>query len=55
MICTSLLEFLPVHYKVYELLCTAPHLYLSGEVLSWLSVWSEVQMIAYGPADATAT
>jgi len=24
---------------------------LSGEVLAWLSVWSE----AYGPADATAT
>jgi len=24
---------------------------LSGEVLAWLSVWSEV----YGPADATAT
>jgi len=27
----------------------------SDEVLVWLSVWSEVQMIAYGPADATAT
>jgi len=27
----------------------------NGEVLAWLSVWSEVQMIAYGPADATAT
>jgi len=27
---------------------------LSGEVLAWLSVWSEVQL-AYGPADATAT
>jgi len=27
---------------------------LSDEVLAWLSVWSEVQMIAYGPADATA-
>ena len=27
---------------------------LSGEVLAWLSVWSEVQ-IAYCPADATAT
>ena len=26
----------------------------TGEVLAWLSVWSEVQMIAYGPADATA-
>jgi len=25
------------------------------EVLAWLSVWSEMQMIAYGPADATAT
>jgi len=24
-------------------------------VLAWLSVWSEVQTIAYGPADATAT
>ena len=28
---------------------------LSGEVLAWLSVWSEVQIFAYGPADATAT
>jgi len=28
---------------------------LSGEVLACLSVWSEVQMIAYGSADATAT
>jgi len=28
---------------------------LSGEMLSWLSVWSEVQRFAYGPADATAT
>jgi len=27
---------------------------LSGVVLVWLSVWSEVQT-AYGPADATAT
>jgi len=27
---------------------------LSGEVLAWLSVWSEMQTIAYGPADATA-
>ena len=27
---------------------------LSGGVLAWLSVWSEVQL-AYGPADATAT
>jgi len=25
----------------------------SDELLAWLSVWSEVQMIAYGPADAT--
>jgi len=25
---------------------------LNVEVLAWLSVWSEVQMIAYGPADA---
>jgi len=24
---------------------------LSGEVLVWLSVWIQVQMIAYGPAD----
>jgi len=24
-------------------------------VLVWLSVWSEVQMFAYGPADATAS
>jgi len=29
---------------------------LSGGVLAWLSVWSEVQCrLAYGPADATAT
>jgi len=28
---------------------------MSDEVLALLSVWSEVQMIAYGPADATAT
>jgi len=28
---------------------------LSGEVLAWLSVWSEIQRFAYGPADATAT
>ena len=28
---------------------------LSDEVLAWLSVWSEVQRLAYGPADATAT
>jgi len=28
---------------------------LSGEVLAWLSVWSEMQMIPYCPADATAT
>ena len=27
---------------------------LSGEVLVWLPVWSEVQMFAYGPADAAA-
>jgi len=27
---------------------------LSGGVLAWLSVWSEVRL-AYGPADATAT
>ena len=27
---------------------------LSGGVLVWLSVWSEVRL-AYGPADATAT
>jgi len=27
---------------------------LSGGLLAWLSVWSEVQN-AYGPADATAT
>jgi len=34
------------------------HKKLSDEVLAWLSMWSEVQMIciiAYGPADATAT
>jgi len=28
---------------------------LSGQVLAWLSVWSEVKIFAYGPADATAT
>jgi len=28
---------------------------LSGELLVWLSVWSKVQMICYGPSDATAT
>ena len=29
---------------------------LSDEVLAWLSVWSEMQMICmYGPGDATAT
>jgi len=28
---------------------------LSGGVLAWLSVWSEVQTCTYGPADATAT
>ena len=28
---------------------------LSGEVLAWLSVWSEVQTCNYGPADATST
>ena len=28
--------------------------YISGAVLAWLSVWSEVQT-AYGPADATST
>jgi len=28
---------------------------LSDELLAWLSVWSEMQMIAYGPADATGT
>jgi len=27
----------------------------SDEVLAWLSVWGEVQMISSGPADATAT
>jgi len=27
---------------------------MSDEVLGWLSVWSEVQMIACCPADATA-
>jgi len=26
-----------------------------GEVLVWLSVWSECKLFAYGPADATAT
>jgi len=28
---------------------------LSGGVLAWLSVWSEVGRLAYGPVDATAT
>jgi len=28
---------------------------LSGGVLAWLSVWSEVQTFAHGPAEATAT
>jgi len=28
---------------------------LSGGVLAWLSVCSEVRTLAYGPADATAT
>jgi len=28
---------------------------LSGDVLLLLSVWSEVQIFSYGPADATAT
>jgi len=28
---------------------------LSGGVLAWLSVWSEVQTCKYGPDDATAT
>jgi len=28
---------------------------LSDEVLAWFSVWSEIQMFAYGPADANAT
>jgi len=28
---------------------------LSGGVLAWLSDWNEVQRLAYGPADATAT
>ena len=27
----------------------------SGGVLTWLSVWSEMQTCIYGPADATAT
>jgi len=28
---------------------------LSGGLLAWLSVWSEMQELAYGPADATVT
>jgi len=28
---------------------------LCDEMLAWLSVWSKVQRIAYGPADSTAT
>ena len=31
------------------------HNKLSYAVLAWLSVWKEVQMMAYGPVDATAT
>ena len=31
------------------------HKKLSDEVLTWLSVWSEVQLLACGPADATVT
>jgi len=27
---------------------------MSDMVLAWLSIWSEMQMIAYGPADVTA-
>ena len=27
----------------------------AGEVLAWLSVWSEVQRFAYGPAAATSS
>ena len=28
---------------------------LSDEVLAWLSVWNEMQRLAYGSADVTAT
>jgi len=28
---------------------------LSDEVLAWLFVWSEMQVISRGPVDATAT
>jgi len=28
---------------------------LRDKAPAWLSVWNEVQMIAYGPADASAT
>ena len=35
--------------------CSACLKICTDEVLAWLSVWSEVQMIAYGSADATAT
>jgi len=28
---------------------------LIDEVLAWLCVWSEVQRLAYGPADTSAT
>ena len=31
------------------------HKKLSGGVLAWLSVWSEVQTCIWPPADATAT
>jgi len=28
---------------------------MSDKVLAWFSVWNKVQMIAHGPASATAT
>ena len=31
------------------------HKNLSDEVLAWLSVWSKVQTLVHGTADATAT
>ena len=34
-----------------HLMCNKP----SDEVLGWLSVWTEVQLLVYGPAGAIAT
>jgi len=39
-----------VGYQEEHPACKKP----SGDVMAWLSVWSEVHMVAYGPAVATA-